>query len=209
MEEKNYSSADEKGINERDQAEAVEPKRKEWSLSREIWDWAKAIAVALVLAYLIRTFLFAPTIVDGESMRETLQDQERLIVNKIVYLFHPPQRGDIIVFHAVQNKDFIKRVIGVAGDRIEMKNDHLYINGKEVVEDYLAKNKAEWKGEGPYTNDFVVERVPDGTVFVLGDNRVNSTDSRILGPISLDRVVGRADLAFWPIQQIRILHPWW
>lgn len=208
MEQKDFSPRSEGNL-EMEEDKPIDQGKGERSISREIWDWAKAIAIALVLAYLIRTFLFAPTIVDGESMRETLQDQERLIVNKVIYLFHTPQRGDIIVFHAVQDKDFIKRVIGVAGDRIEMKSDQLYINGKPVSEDYLSKNKKEWKGEGPYTNDFVVERVPEGMVFVLGDNRVNSTDSRILGPISLEKVVGRADLAFWPIDQIRIIHPWW
>lgn len=210
MDQKEFSPSERKEFPEQEslQEEAIKEKERRGFLG-EVWDWTKAIAIALLLAYLIRTFLFVPTIVDGESMIETLQNQERLIVNKIVYLFHPPQRGDIIVFHAIQGKDFIKRVIGVAGDRIEMKGDRLYINGKEVPETYLEKNKAAWKGPGPYTNDFTVDRVPDGTVFVLGDNRVNSTDSRILGPISLDRVVGRADLSFWPIDQIRLLHSWW
>lgn len=182
-----------------------EQKEKGSSWMHDVWEWAKAIAIALILAFVIRTYLFAPTIVDGESMMHTLENQERLIVNKIVYILGQPKRGDIVVFHATEDKDFIKRVIGVAGDRIEMKDDVLYVNGKVVEEPYLEKNKSEWTGPGPYTNDFIVEEVPEGTVYVLGDNRQNSTDSRMLGPIPEDRIVGRADLAFWPIKSFRLL----
>jgi signal peptidase I len=182
-----------------------EQKEKGSSWMHDVWEWAKAIAIALILALIIRTYLFAPTIVDGESMMHTLKNHERLIVNKIVYILGHPKRGDIVVFHATEDKDFIKRVIGVAGDRIEMKDDVLYVNGKVVEEPYLEKNKSLWTGPGPYTNDFIVEEVPKGTVYVLGDNRQNSTDSRMLGPIPEDQIVGRADLAFWPIKSFRLL----
>ncbi|MDY0322939.1 MAG: signal peptidase I [Candidatus Carbobacillus sp.] len=181
----------------------------------EVWDWTKAIVIALILAYVIRTFVFAPTIVDGESMLDTLHNHERLIVNKLIYHFTTPKRGDIIVFHATENKDFIKRVIAVGGDHVEMKNDTLYINGQVVPEPYLDPIKKTFEQELklghsaplPFTDDFIINEVPPGTVFVLGDNRRNSTDSRMLGPIPLDRVVGRAEFTFWPLDRMRMLHP--
>ncbi|MBE3595492.1 MAG: signal peptidase I [Hydrogenibacillus sp.] len=201
-------------------AEAHAPERRSRTKRRtaagELWEWTKAIVIAVVLSYLVRTFLFAPTIVDGESMMDTLLNHERVIVNKLIYHVEAPKRGEIIVFHATPDKDFIKRVIGVAGDRIEMKNDTLYINGQAVDEPYLNDNKALWKkelaaahmdGAVPYTEDFIVDRVPDGTVFVLGDNRRNSTDSRVLGPVPVDRVIGRAEFVFWPLERFRWLHP--
>lgn len=175
--------------------------------SKELWDWAKAIGIAVVLALIIRTFLFSPTVVDGESMMSTLKHGEFLIVNKIVYHIGEPNRGDIVIFHATEKKDYIKRVIGIAGDRIEMRDDQLFVNGEHVPEPYLADNIQYWHDmEGTsFTQDFVVESVPEGTVYVLGDNRRNSTDSRIIGPISLERVIGRADLSLWPLNSIRLL----
>ncbi|PTQ57750.1 MAG: Signal peptidase I [Candidatus Carbobacillus altaicus] len=189
------------------------PRRR--TMLQEAWDWTKAIVIALFLAYLIRTFVFAPTIVDGESMLDTLHNHERLIVNKMIYYFTTPKHGDIIVFHATENKDFIKRVIAVGGDHVEMKNDTLYINGEVVPEPYLDSMKKQFEQELalahsaplPFTEDFTIDAVPPGTVFVLGDNRRNSTDSRMLGPIPLDRVVGRAEVTFWPLDRMRMLHP--
>lgn len=177
------------------------------SLSKEIWDWAKAIGIAVILAIFIRTFLFSPTIVDGQSMMSTLHNGEFLIVNKFVYHIGEPKRGDIVIFHATEQKDYIKRVIGVAGDRIEMRDDQLYINGEPVDEPYLEEMKKYWYDiEGTvFTQDFVVESVPEGTVYVLGDNRRNSTDSRIIGPIPIEKIVGRADLSIWPLSNIRFL----
>lgn len=201
-----YSNQEEKTMEIAEDKKADAEKNKK-SMAKEIWDWTKAIGIAVILALLIRTFVFAPTIVDGESMMSTLKNHERLIVNKFIYRFSQPKRGDIIIFHAVEKKDFIKRVIGVAGDRIEMKNDTLYINGKVVEEPYLKENKERWHevNPAPFTEDFVVDSVPEGTVYVLGDNRRNSTDSRIIGPVPLDQIVGRADLSFWPIQNMRLL----
>lgn len=191
---------------EHDTYDTVEQKPNK-SISKEVWDWTKAIGIAVVLAIFIRTFLFSPTIVDGQSMMTTLQDGEFLIVNKIVYHLGEPKRGDIVIFHASEKKDYIKRVIGVAGDRIEMRDDQLFINGEPVEEPYLEEMKKYWYDvEGTvFTQDFVVESVPEGTIYVLGDNRRNSTDSRMIGPISLDQVVGRADLSIWPLSSIRFL----
>jgi signal peptidase I len=171
----------------------------------ETWEWIKALGIAIALAFLIRTFLFAPFIVEGESMESTLHNNEKLVVNKAVYYLTQPKRGDIIVFHAEESRDYIKRVVAVAGDTVEVRNDQLLINGKPVDEPYLAKNREEAAKLGvPLTNDFGPIQVGEGEIFVLGDNRLNSHDSRAIGPISLDRVVGRAEFVFWPLSQIRL-----
>ncbi|MET3288461.1 signal peptidase I [Brevibacillus fluminis] len=172
---------------------------------KEAWEWIKALVIALVFAFFIRTFLFAPFIVEGESMEATLHNNERLVVNKAIYYLSKPQRGDIIVFHAEADKDYIKRVIGVAGETVEVRDDELFINGKKVDEPYLAKKREEAKAEGlPLTENFGPIQIPPNHIFVMGDNRQNSRDSRMIGPVDLGTVVGRAEFVFWPIQEGRL-----
>lgn len=171
----------------------------------EAWEWIKALAVAVALAFFIRTFLFAPFIVEGESMETTLHNEEKLVVNKAIYYLKQPERGDIVVFHAEEKRDYIKRVIGVAGDTVEMRDDTLYINGNPVDEPYLKQNKDLVKDEGmPLTENFGPVTVPEGHIFVLGDNRRNSRDSRAIGAVDVDTVVGRAEFVFWPLDRIRL-----
>lgn len=169
-------------------------------MKQEIMEWFKWLSIAVILSVGIRVLLFAPIIVDGESMLPTLRDGERLIVNKIIYRFSEPQRGDILVFHAENGRDWIKRVIGEPGDVIEMKNDQLYINGELVDEPYLEETLDQ--ALGILTQDFYAE-VPEGHIYVLGDNRLNSRDSRSIGAVSIDSVVGRAEIVFWPLSGIR------
>lgn len=171
----------------------------------EVWEWTKALAIAIALAFFIRTFLFAPFIVEGQSMESTLHNEEKLVVNKAVYYVGEPQRGDIIVFHAEPTRDYIKRVIAVAGDTLEVKNDVLYINGKQVDEPYLAHNREEAKSQNiPLTKDVPLITIPAGHIYVMGDNRLNSHDSRAIGPVDLKTVVGRAEFVFWPFSHIRM-----
>ncbi|MEJ8544365.1 signal peptidase I [Brevibacillus borstelensis] len=171
----------------------------------ETWEWLKALGIAVILAFLIRTFLFAPFIVDGESMERTLHNNEKLVVNKAIYYLSQPKRGDIIVFHAEEKRDYIKRVVAVAGDTVEVKNDQLLINGKVVDEPYLEQNRKEAAGmKIPLTDDFGPVQIGEGQIFVLGDNRLNSHDSRAIGPVPLDRVVGRAEFVFWPVSGFRM-----
>ncbi|MGH1333280.1 MAG: signal peptidase I, partial [Exiguobacterium indicum] len=106
---------------------------------KELFSWVKALVVALVIAFIIRTFLFVPVIVDGESMMPTLHNADRMIVNKIPYYFNEPERGDIVVFHATETRDYIKRVIAVPGDTMYYKDDTLYVNDKKVAEPYLKE----------------------------------------------------------------------
>ncbi len=175
---------------------------------KEAWEWIKALAIAVALAFFIRTFLFAPFIVEGESMETTLHNAERLVVNKAIYFLSTPKRGDIIVFHAEADKDYIKRVIAVAGETVEVRDDVLYINGEKTDEPYLAEKRAEAKAEGEpvLTNDFGPITIPDHEIFVMGDNRRNSKDSRMIGPVDIKTVVGRAEFVFWPYGAVRLTH---
>jgi len=163
-------------------------------LVREIIEWTKSLAIAGVLAIIIHTFLFAVVIVSGPSMESTLHNNERLIMNKLVYNFSEPEHGDIIVFHATEEDDYIKRVIGIPGDTIQYRNNQLFLNGEAIEEPYLT--------DTTYTSDFGPLEVPEGTVFVMGDNRLNSSDSRIIGPISEEKIVGRVNLLIWPLNRI-------
>jgi signal peptidase I len=176
----------------------------------ELWEWTKALAIAVILAAVIRYFFFAPIVVDGLSMMPTLQDQDRMIVNKISYKLFGPERFDIVVFHATEDKDYIKRVIGLPGDHIEYKNDTLYINGKPYEEPYLEEAKKEVI-DGPLTEPFSLEEVigrktvPEGHIFVMGDNRRYSKDSRHIGTIPMDKVIGKANIVYWPISDFGIV----
>ncbi|WP_223700254.1 signal peptidase I [Sutcliffiella deserti] len=176
----------------------------------EIFEWVKALAIAILLAAGIRYFFFAPIVVDGESMMPTLHSQDRMIVNKIGYKIGEPERFDIVVFHATVEKDYIKRVIGLPGDEIEYRDDTLYINGDAYEEPYLDSYKEEM-ADGKWTEDFTLEEitgskyVPDGHLFVMGDNRRYSRDGRHIGTIEQDEVLGKANIVYWPLPDIRMV----
>ncbi|WP_336885154.1 signal peptidase I [Caldalkalibacillus salinus] len=168
----------------------------------ETLEWFKALSIAVAIALGIRIFLFAPIVVDGTSMLPTLEDGEKILVNKVMYHLDEPQRGDILVFHAEHGKDWIKRVIGEPGDTVEVRDDQLYINGEPIEERYLEDKLLQTSGI--LTHDFQTT-VPEGHIFVMGDNRQNSRDSRSIGAIPIDDVVGRADVVFWPFDAIRLV----
>lgn len=166
---------------------------------KEIWDWLRSILIAIVLAMLIRLFLFEVFVVEGRSMYPTLIEAERVMVNKLVYRFDNPGLGDIVVFEFVPGRDFIKRVIGVEGDKIEIINGRLYINNKLLDEPYLLENM-EVYNYGPVI-------VPPGYLFLMGDYRQNSMDSRDprVGFISEEDIKGRAFFIFWPPWDARVI----
>jgi signal peptidase I len=174
-------------------------------------DWIKALLVAFGLALIVRMFFFAPIIVDGPSMLPTLHDGDQMIVNKFAYNISEPERFDIVVFHASVQKDFIKRIIGLPGEHVEVKDNILYINGEEVEEPFLADINQKMN---PFhlTNDFALEElpgrhkvIPEEHVLVLGDNRTNSTDSRSIGVIPMEEIVGKTNLIYWPLDRMKIL----
>lgn len=174
----------------------------------EVWEWTKALLIAFALAFLIRHFLFGSYIVDGPSMKPNFQSGERLIVNKVLYDIRQPKRGEVVVFHAVENKDFIKRIIGLPGETVKVQGDSVFINGQLLDESYLKEVVEQAKKAGKSYNDLNLPetKVPDGTVFVMGDNRSDSTDSRMIGPVSFDKIVGRAEIVFWPLPEMKRIH---
>lgn len=181
----------------------------------EWFDWIIALTVAFAVVFLVRTFLFSPIVVDGPSMLPTLHDRDQMIVNKINYRFKEPERFDIVIFHATEEKDYVKRVIGLPGEHVSVKDESLFINGEEVEESYLDERKSMLSEYETLTGDFTLEEIapggyetiPEGYVLVLGDNRTDSTDSRSpsLGLVSMDEIVGKASLIYWPIKRIQIV----
>ncbi|MGM0971158.1 Signal peptidase I [Bacillus pumilus] len=175
----------------------------------EVWGWLKAILIAFIAVFIIRNFLFAPYIVKGTSMQPTLQDTERVFVNKTVDYFGDYKRGQIIVLDGEdRSTHYVKRLIGLPGDKIEMKNDQLYVNGQKVAEPYLASNKKKAAADGTLlTPDFGPLTVPKGKYFVMGDNRQKSMDSRNgLGLFTKSDIQGTTSFVFYPFQDVRLLN---
>jgi signal peptidase I len=164
---------------------------------KELWDWVRSILIAVILAVLIRLFLFEVFVVEGRSMHPTLQEAERLMVNKVIYRFDQPKTGDVVVFEFEPGRDFIKRVIGVGGNRVEIRNGLVYIDDQVLAEPYLPDNIE--------MHDFGPVEVPQGYFFLMGDYRQNSMDSRDprVGFVSLDHLKGRAFFIFWPLWDAR------
>lgn len=171
-------------------------KVKQPTVKNPIREVLETVAIALILALLIRTFAFEVFVVDGVSMETTLHDNERLLVNKFVYRFRSPRPGDIVVFKYPRDprRDFIKRTIAVAGDTVEIRDGQVFVNGTPLAEDYITR-----AGH----SDFPRFVVPPDSIFVLGDNRNNSQDSRVFGEVPLRNVKGKAFIRFWPLTRIR------
>lgn len=166
---------------------------------KEVYSWVKSIAFAFIIAFLCRQFIFTPNTVHGESMSPTFEDENKIILSKTSEI----QRFDIIVFHAPDSdENYIKRVIGLPGDQIKVKDDVLYINGKVYEEPYLEKGKKD-NILDKFTNDFSLDStVPENSLFVLGDNRLVSKDSRIFGCIPKDSVIGEVKFRYYPLKEI-------
>lgn len=161
-------------------------------------DIVETVVFAFVVALLIRTFVFESFIVLGPSMQPELHDGERLFLNKAIYHLRAPRPGEVIVFQYPLNpsKDYIKRVIAVGGQRVAIRSGVIYINGQPVVENHpMVAQKS----------DYPETVIPPGTVFVLGDNRPNSEDSRSFGVVPLRNVKGKAFLLYWPPDQIKLI----
>ena len=166
--------------------------------AKAFFDWALVVVIALVVALGVRTFLLAHFVVEGSSMYSTLETGDRVFVNKVSYRLHDPNRGDVVVLHEIRGtteRDLIKRVIAVGGEEVEMRSCEVRIGGQLLLEPYLDPTVVT---PGNCGGDFGPILVPEGTVFVMGDNRAGSQDSRTLGPVLLDYFVGRAFVVFWP-----------
>ncbi|WP_438317449.1 signal peptidase I [Sporosarcina sp. FA9] len=174
-------------------------------IKSELISWGKSIAIAFLFVFLCHQFIFTPIKVQGESMLPTLEENNKIIVNKLSKI----KRFDLIVFDAPDAMDllYVKRVIGVAGDRIEMIDDVLFVNGVEYEERYVNRNKQNGETKrvtGNFTLKEITgsEFVPKGYVFVLGDHRLKSNDSRSFGFVSDDAVAGKVNLRFYPLEGI-------
>ncbi|WP_338449095.1 signal peptidase I [Niallia oryzisoli] len=178
-------------------------------IKREGIEWLKAFGIGIVIFAFIRMFFFSNYVVEGESMMPTLQDGNKLVVNKIGYQIGELHRFDVIVFHANEQEDYVKRVIGLPGDEIEYRDDQLFINGKKYEEPYLEKYRKQTFG-GRLTGNFTLfeltgrKTVPENMIFVLGDNRLGSRDSREFGFVSVDQVVGKVNLRYWPMDEVAV-----
>jgi signal peptidase I len=151
------------------------------------------VGAAFSIALLVQAFLVKPFTIHQVSMRPTLEEGDRILLNRLVYRFREPARGDIIVLHSPINpdEDLVKRIVGIGGDRLAVSGGRLYLNGVAQAEPFLLEQS--FDGEMPETV------VPPGEVFVMGDNRNNSGDSRLFGSIPTGRIIGSAFVVYWPI----------
>jgi signal peptidase I len=159
--------------------------------------WLRDLLVSLAISAFIIVFLYQPVKVEGTSMTPELADQERIFVNKFLYRLEPIERGDIVVFHYPRDpsKSFIKRVIGVAGDRIRIDAGEVRVDGKALAEDYVSPAYADQRSMAEIM-------VPPHCYFVLGDHRAMSNDSRDFGPVDAGYIYGKAVFGYWPVDKV-------
>ena len=174
------------------------------AIASSILEIAQVIVVSLVIVFLVRTYLIQPFLVKGASMEPEFQDGNYLIIDEVSYRLRQPERGEVVVFKYPRDPKqyFIKRIIGLPGERVEIKDQKVKIfnsefpSGKEVKEDYLSPDTVTKGGE--------TVQLDSTEYFVLGDNRLFSSDSRYWGPVSSDLLVGRVWVRAWPLDEIQI-----
>jgi signal peptidase I len=195
-------SRSKKGAEELPPGEAAPKSRRELRAERRkkgggLAGFVLTLIVAFVLVFgVVQPFIVQAFRIPSESMVPTLEVGDRVLANKFIYRFTEPERGDIVVFDSVENDDtLIKRVVGVEGDEIRVQGGLLFVNGETQEEPYLNEEEPFRGYYGPLT-------VPEGHVFVMGDNRGNSADSRVFGPVPLDNIKGEAFMRFWPISKL-------
>ncbi|OQX53746.1 MAG: signal peptidase I [Candidatus Omnitrophica bacterium 4484_213] len=175
------------------------------NLKQTIREYGESILIAFVLAMFIRTFFVQAFKIPTGSMRPTLIEGDRILVNKLIYRFKEPRRGDIIVFRYPLNpkRDFIKRLIGLEGETVEINNGNIFINGEPTDNEILRKFY--YYNYGKYGKEGVGVKVPERSFFVLGDNSAVSRDSRYWGFVWRRNLLGKAFLIYWPPKRFRIL----
>jgi signal peptidase I len=164
-----------------------------WLVIKEI---LTTIIPALIMAFLLTHFVGERVVVYSQSMEPNLHEEQQIITEKVSWYFHVPERGDIVILDVIgEDIPLIKRVIGLPGEVLEIKNNQVFINDRGLVEPYLAS---------PVQRDFGPVHIPADHVFVMGDNRNHSRDSRMIGAIPIEHVRARAWISVWPIDEIRI-----
>jgi signal peptidase I len=177
-----------------EQADVVETTRQRSRALRWIIEVVVIVAAAFVLALLVQQFVVKPFAIPSPSMEPTLVEGDRVLVNRLVYHFRSPERGDVIVFHPPDrpgSDPFIKRVVAVSGDTISVHEGMLWLNGVAQDEPYIK--------EHPMLDEYPETTIASGYVWVMGDNRNNSGDSRVFGPVSEDAIMGEAFAVYWPV----------
>lgn len=169
----------------------------------ELFEWVKSVVFALLLALALRATVVQAYVIPTGSMEPTIQPKDRVFGNRFIYHFRAPERGEIIAFRPPRNvvfdknsDSFLKRIVAVAGDTVEVKHHHLLINGKPMVEPYIFS---------PPMYEYPPLRVPKGMVFVMGDNRNDSYDSHMWGPLPVRNIQAKAFFRFWPLNRVGIL----
>lgn len=174
-------------------------------IGRLFWNFIQKIGLILILAIFIRYFLIQPFIVDGASMEPSFHNQEYILVDKLTYRLTSPRRGDVIVFHppSQQTDSFIKRIIGLPGETIEIQNSRIIVNGQPLNEPYLSYSDQLTELEDGLTT---LERtLGSDQYFVMGDNRGHSKDSREIGAIPKENIIGRAWLILYPLDNLALI----
>lgn len=162
----------------------------------ELRGWIRDLLIASGLALVIIVFLYQPVKVEGTSMIPLLHDQERIFINKYIYKYEPIRRGDVVVFWYPRdrNKSFIKRVIALPGETVEIRGGRVYVEGQLIEEPYVPPQHADSTNFGPL-------RVRAGEYFLMGDHRSSSNDSRVFGPVPEELIYGKAVFAYWPMDR--------
>ncbi|MBI4058685.1 signal peptidase I [Candidatus Microgenomates bacterium] len=175
------------------------------SLGKFLFDVLQTVALSLAIFAAVYLFVLSPHQVKGRSMEPNFVDGEYLLTEKISYRFGNPQQGDVIIFAAPPDKksDYIKRIIGLPGDKVSLHNGKVSVNGKELAENYLPSDIMTFGGQ--FLADEQQITVPASHYFVLGDNRPHSSDSRIFGTISRNDIVGKAWLVYWPLPEVKLI----
>jgi signal peptidase I len=171
-----------------------------FSLRHELRGWTRDLLIALALLMAILIYLYRPVRIEGTSMAPLLSDQERIFINEFVYHFGPIDRGDVVVFWYPldRTKSFIKRVVGLPGDLLEIRQGSLFINGRRLQEPYVPARFLDGSSYGPVV-------VPSEEFFVLGDHRDSSNDSRVFGPVPRQCIYGKAVFAYWPVNRLGVI----
>lgn len=184
---------------EKKQQVETEISQNETKKSSVIRETIESIAIAVVLAIIIRMFIFEPFYIPSGSMEPTLLVNDRIIVSKVSYYFGEPQRGDVMVFKYPKDpsRNFVKRMVAKPGETVELRDNTLYINGEAVSENYLPRG-VQYEDYGPL-------EIPQGYYFMLGDNRNNSEDSRYWGTLPEDLITGKSVAIYWPIERLSLI----
>ena len=171
-----------------------------------IKEWVEPVIIAVILALIIRTFIVQAFKIPTGSMRPTLIEGDRILVNKFIYKFKAPERGDVIVFVSPEDKkkDFIKRLVGLSGEKVEIANGTILVNDRALSEDLVMRERY-YYNRGDFGVKGEAVEVPEDALYALGDNSISSRDSRYWGFLPKKYLIGKAFLIYWPPTRIRMV----